>query len=89
MTTGHRFPLTLTIALKLRALEHPAAQVRTGDLPSIPRRTALLVRAQNSESRSRSADGRSRRYENGDVSSGANSGSRRTPNRLPPAPPRY
>ncbi|AQL00830.1 Dynamin-2A [Zea mays] len=43
----------------------------------------------NSESRSRSADGRSRRYENGDVSSGANSGSRRTPNRLPPAPPKY
>ncbi|KAL5200463.1 hypothetical protein ABZP36_021666 [Zizania latifolia] len=41
----------------------------------------------SSESRSRSADGRSRRYENGDVSSGANSGSRRTPNRLPPAPP--
>ena len=43
----------------------------------------------NSESRSRSADGRSRRYENGDVSTGANSGNRRTPNRLPPAPPRY
>ena len=43
----------------------------------------------NSESRSRSTDGRSRRYENGDVSSGANSGSRRTPNRLPPAPPKY
>ncbi|AQK83482.1 dynamin-2A [Zea mays] len=43
----------------------------------------------NSQSRSKSADGRSRRYENGDVSSGANSGSRRTPNRLPPAPPKY
>jgi dynamin GTPase len=37
------------------------------------------------ESRSRSADGRSRRSENGD----ANSSSRRTPNRLPPAPPKY
>jgi dynamin GTPase len=36
----------------------------------------------SSESRSRSADGRSRRSENGDAS-------RRTPNRLPPAPPRY
>ncbi|KAJ1280963.1 hypothetical protein BS78_04G272400 [Paspalum vaginatum] len=35
------------------------------------------------ETRSRSADSRGRRYENGD----ANSGSRRTPNRLPPAPP--
>ncbi|KAM0827442.1 hypothetical protein ACQ4PT_068169 [Festuca glaucescens] len=34
------------------------------------------------ESRSRSADGRSRRPENGDAS-------RRTPNRMPPAPPRY
>ncbi|KAM0927593.1 hypothetical protein ACQ4PT_002778 [Festuca glaucescens] len=34
------------------------------------------------ESRSRSADGRSRRPENGDAS-------RRTPNRVPPAPPRY
>ncbi|TVU11839.1 hypothetical protein EJB05_45447 [Eragrostis curvula] len=43
----------------------------------------------SSESRSRSADGRSRRYENGDASAGANSDSRRTPNRLPPAPPRY
>ncbi|KAB8101955.1 hypothetical protein EE612_033083 [Oryza sativa] len=42
-----------------------------------------------SESRSRSADGRRGRYENGDVTSGANSGSRRTPNRLPPAPPKY
>ncbi|CAN6164412.1 unnamed protein product [Urochloa humidicola] len=48
-----------------------------------------VAASSNSESRSRSADGRSRRYENGDVSSGANSGSRRTPNRLPPAPPRY
>uniref|UniRef100_A0A0A9HLL4 Uncharacterized protein n=1 Tax=Arundo donax TaxID=35708 RepID=A0A0A9HLL4_ARUDO len=46
MTTEHRFPLTLMTALKLRALEHPAAQVRTGGLPSIPRRTGLLVRAQ-------------------------------------------
>ncbi|KAK3132088.1 hypothetical protein QOZ80_6AG0515580 [Eleusine coracana subsp. coracana] len=36
----------------------------------------------SSESRSRSADGRGRRSENGDAS-------RRTPNRLPPAPPRY
>jgi len=35
------------------------------------------------ETRSRSADSRGRRHENGD----ANSGSRRTPNRLPPAPP--
>jgi len=35
------------------------------------------------ETRSRSADSRGQRYENGD----ANSGSRRTPNRLPPAPP--
>ncbi|KAL6633580.1 hypothetical protein ACP70R_026251 [Stipagrostis hirtigluma subsp. patula] len=35
------------------------------------------------ETRSRSADSRGRRYENGE----ANSGSRRTPNRLPPAPP--
>ncbi|GJM86783.1 hypothetical protein PR202_ga02675 [Eleusine coracana subsp. coracana] len=35
------------------------------------------------ETRSRSADSRGRRYENGD----ANMGSRRTPNRLPPAPP--
>uniref|UniRef100_J3MCW7 dynamin GTPase n=1 Tax=Oryza brachyantha TaxID=4533 RepID=J3MCW7_ORYBR len=43
----------------------------------------------SSEPRSRSADGRSRRYENGDVNAGANSGSRRTPNRLPPAPPKY
>ncbi|XP_042061749.1 dynamin-2A-like isoform X1 [Salvia splendens] len=37
------------------------------------------------------SNGHSRRYsdppQNGDVSSGANSGSRRTPNRLPPAPP--
>ncbi|VAI60997.1 unnamed protein product [Triticum turgidum subsp. durum] len=40
------------------------------------------------ESRSRSADSRGRRYENGDAN-GANSGSRRTPNRLPPAPPKY
>ncbi|KQK02008.1 dynamin-2A [Brachypodium distachyon] len=40
----------------------------------------------HNESRSRSADSRSRRYENGDAN-GANSGSRRTPNRLPPAPP--
>ncbi|KAG8094241.1 hypothetical protein GUJ93_ZPchr0012g21536 [Zizania palustris] len=43
----------------------------------------------SSESRSRSADGRSRRDENGDVSSGASSASRQTPNRLPPAPPTY
>uniref|UniRef100_A0A0D9WNU9 dynamin GTPase n=1 Tax=Leersia perrieri TaxID=77586 RepID=A0A0D9WNU9_9ORYZ len=42
-----------------------------------------------SESRSRSADSRRGRYENGDVGSGANSGSRRTPNRMPPAPPKY
>ncbi|AQK74692.1 Dynamin-2A [Zea mays] len=35
------------------------------------------------ETRSKSADSRGRRHENGD----ANSGSRRTPNRLPPAPP--
>jgi dynamin 1/3 len=35
------------------------------------------------ETRSRSADSRGRRYENGD----ANLGSRRTPNRLPPTPP--
>ena len=44
----------------------------------------------NSTGRSSSANGRSRRYEsaNGDVGGyGANSGSRRTPNRLPPAPP--
>ncbi|KAF0932573.1 hypothetical protein E2562_010453 [Oryza meyeriana var. granulata] len=40
----------------------------------------------HNETRSRSADSRGRRYENGDVN-GANSGSRRTPNRLPPAPP--
>ncbi|VAI84800.1 unnamed protein product [Triticum turgidum subsp. durum] len=40
--------------------------------------------APNIESRSRSADGR-RRSENGDP----NSSSRRTPNRMPPAPPRY
>ncbi|KAK0594690.1 hypothetical protein LWI29_021563 [Acer saccharum] len=44
----------------------------------------------NDRSRSKS-NGHSRRYsdavENGDVSSGSNSGSRRTPNRLPPAPP--
>ncbi|KAL5211594.1 hypothetical protein ABZP36_022441 [Zizania latifolia] len=40
----------------------------------------------HNESRSRSADSRGRRYENGDAN-GANSGSRRTPNRLPPAPP--
>lgn len=37
------------------------------------------------------SNGHSRRYsdppQNGDVSSGANSGSRRTPTRLPPAPP--
>ncbi|KAL0305199.1 UNVERIFIED_CONTAM: Dynamin-2A [Sesamum angustifolium] len=37
------------------------------------------------------SNGHSRRYsdpaQNGDISSGANSGSRRTPNRLPPAPP--
>lgn len=37
------------------------------------------------------SNGHSRRYsdpaQNGDVSSGANSGNRRTPNRLPPAPP--
>uniref|UniRef100_A0A5B7AS34 dynamin GTPase n=1 Tax=Davidia involucrata TaxID=16924 RepID=A0A5B7AS34_DAVIN len=37
------------------------------------------------------SNGHSRRYsdpaQNGDVSSGSNSGSRRTPNRLPPAPP--
>ncbi|XP_073010377.1 dynamin-2A-like [Typha latifolia] len=43
------------------------------------------------ESRSKSADSRGRRYaepsQNGDSNSGANSGSRRTPNRLPPAPP--
>ncbi|CAM0944272.1 unnamed protein product [Alopecurus aequalis] len=42
----------------------------------------------HNESRSRSADSRGRRYENGDAN-GANSGSRRTPNRLPPAPPKY
>ncbi|WOL19111.1 hypothetical protein Cni_G27908 [Canna indica] len=40
---------------------------------------------------SRSSSSKSRRHgtptQNGDVSSGANSGSRRTPNRLPPAPP--
>ncbi|XP_006649028.1 dynamin-2A-like [Oryza brachyantha] len=40
----------------------------------------------HNETRSRSADSRGRRYENGDAN-GANSGSRRTPNRLPPAPP--
>ncbi|KAF8729513.1 hypothetical protein HU200_017452 [Digitaria exilis] len=40
-------------------------------------------RSSSHETRSRSADSRGRRYENGD----ANSGSRRTPNRLPPAPP--
>ncbi|XP_020114467.1 dynamin-2A-like [Ananas comosus] len=44
-----------------------------------------------SESRSSSANGHGRRYsdpaQNGDSSSGANSGSRRTPNRLPPPPP--
>ncbi|KAL5207202.1 hypothetical protein ABZP36_031637 [Zizania latifolia] len=40
----------------------------------------------HNESRSRSADSRGQRYENGDAN-GANSGSRRTPNRLPPAPP--
>ncbi|CAA2965762.1 dynamin-2A-like [Olea europaea var. sylvestris] len=38
-----------------------------------------------------SSNGHSRRYsdpaQNGDVGSGSNSGSRRTPNRLPPAPP--
>ncbi|XP_073000996.1 dynamin-2A-like [Typha latifolia] len=43
------------------------------------------------KSRSNSANGRSRHYsdsaQNGDSTSGANSGSRRTPNRLPPAPP--
>ncbi|KAA8536616.1 hypothetical protein F0562_029094 [Nyssa sinensis] len=37
------------------------------------------------------SNGHSRRYsdpaQNGDISSGSNSGSRRTPNRLPPAPP--
>lgn len=42
-------------------------------------------------SRSSSANGHSRRYsdpaQNGDVGSGSSSGSRRTPNRLPPAPP--
>ena len=40
--------------------------------------------------RSRSINGHSRRYsdptQNGDVSSGPTSGSRRTPNRLPPPP---
>uniref|UniRef100_A0A0E0CR74 dynamin GTPase n=1 Tax=Oryza meridionalis TaxID=40149 RepID=A0A0E0CR74_9ORYZ len=40
----------------------------------------------HNETRSRSADSRGKRYENGDVN-GGNSGSRRTPNRLPPAPP--
>lgn len=38
-----------------------------------------------------SSNGHSRHYsdpaQNGDVNSGPNSGSRRTPNRLPPAPP--
>nr|XP_010928240.1 dynamin-2A isoform X2 [Elaeis guineensis] len=44
-----------------------------------------------SESRSNSINGHSRRYsdpaQNGDANSGPNSGSRRTPNRLPPPPP--
>ncbi|KAG0472148.1 hypothetical protein HPP92_016694 [Vanilla planifolia] len=42
-------------------------------------------------SRSNSTNGHGRRYsdpaQNGDAGSGSNSGSRRTPNRLPPAPP--
>ncbi|KAL3830344.1 hypothetical protein ACJIZ3_019146 [Penstemon smallii] len=45
----------------------------------------------SSASSSPRSNGHSRRYsdpaQNGDASSGANSGSRRTPNRLPPAPP--
>ncbi|KAH7674569.1 dynamin GTPase protein [Dioscorea alata] len=43
------------------------------------------------DSRSNSVNGHSRRYsdpaQNGDENSGSNSGSRRTPNRLPPPPP--
>ncbi|KAM0822463.1 hypothetical protein ACQ4PT_010437 [Festuca glaucescens] len=42
----------------------------------------------HNESRSKSADSRGRRYENGDAN-GSNSGSQRKPNRLPPAPPKY
>ncbi|KAM0927242.1 hypothetical protein ACQ4PT_003304 [Festuca glaucescens] len=42
----------------------------------------------HNESRSRSADSRGRRYENGDAN-GSSSGSQRKPNRLPPAPPKY
>ncbi|KAL5776077.1 hypothetical protein ACOSP7_009003 [Xanthoceras sorbifolium] len=60
-------------------------------------RSAFDAAANGNVNRSSSKDyrsksnGHSRRYsdpaENGDVSSGSNSGSRRTPNRLPPAPP--
>ncbi|KAH7568404.1 hypothetical protein JRO89_XS07G0293900 [Xanthoceras sorbifolium] len=60
-------------------------------------RSAFDAAANGNVNRSSSKDyrsksnGHSRRYsdpaENGDVNSGSNSGSRRTPNRLPPAPP--
>lgn len=58
-------------------------------------RSAFDAAANGSISRSGSSrsgsNGHSRHYsdpaQNGDVNSGSNSGSRRTPNRLPPAPP--
>ncbi|KAG6467936.1 dynamin-2A-like [Zingiber officinale] len=49
------------------------------------------IDSSHTDSSSRSRSSSSRRHgtptQNGDASSGANSGSRRTPNRLPPAPP--
>lgn len=62
-----------------------------GPSPGDDWRSAFDAAANGSVDSSRFGSSHSRRYsdpaQNGDVSSGSNHGGRRTPNRLPPAPP--